>query len=207
MSILAVQPGAYYHLESLEAPRYRAYFDALVRPEDLSITQLEDFNVVLVPCRTPADRMIPHAAQLANYLQQGGTIVATGESRSDLWLPGVTFHKQACNYWWWLQQDADLGIKVTAPDHDLFNFVDPTALSWHLHGWLEADDGVEVLATNAEAGPILMIDQVTTAGRMVLTTLDPFFHHGSHFMPATTTFLDGFLAWVRNTLDTNPSNN
>jgi len=38
---------------------------------------------------------------------------------------------------------------------------------------------------------------VTTGGQMILTTLDPFYHHGSHFMPATTRFLDGFLPWLR----------
>jgi hypothetical protein len=31
----------------------------------------------------------------------------------------------------------------------------------------------------------------------ILTSLDPFFHHGSHFMPATTRFPDGFLPWMR----------
>lgn len=38
-------------------------------------------------------------------------------------------------------------------------------------------------------------------GRLVVTSLDPFYHHGSHFMPATTRFLDRFLpnlvAWTR----------
>jgi len=27
--------------------------------------------------------------------------------------------------------------------------------------------------------------------------LDPFFHHGTYFMPAATRFLDGFLPWLR----------
>ncbi|WP_395021680.1 hypothetical protein [Dongia sp.] len=49
--------------------------------------------------------------------------------------------------------------------------------------------------------PILYIDQVSTAGRIVLTSLDPFYHHGSYFMPAATRFLDGFLPWMREELD------
>ena len=38
---------------------------------------------------------------------------------------------------------------------------------------------------------------MTTAGRLIVSTLDPFYHHGSNFMPATTRFLDGFLPWAR----------
>jgi hypothetical protein len=32
---------------------------------------------------------------------------------------------------------------------------------------------------------------------VLATTLDPCYHHGSHFMPATTHFLKGFLAWLK----------
>lgn len=197
MSILAIHPGAYYHIESLEAPRYARFFDHLVRPEELDTVTLTDFDGVLVPCRTPANRMMPHSPMIRAYLDASGTVIATGESHSEQWLPGFAFHSQPTNYWWWLDQNADLGVRISKPDHPLFDHMDPTALTWHLHGWFDAAEGAEVIATNAEGGPILVIDEVTTRGRMILTTLDPFYHHGSHFMPATTRFLDGFLPWVR----------
>lgn len=201
MNVIAVHPGAYYHIESLESPRYAAFFDRLVRPEDLGEANLADFDCLLVPCRTPAHRMIPHSSLMRAYLNGGGTIIATGESHSEQWLPGFGFHAQPTNYWWWLDEGADLGIQITDPKCGLFNFVDQKALTWHLHGWFDPADGTEVIATNADGGAILMIDEVTTPGRMVLTTLDPFFHHGSHFMPATTQFLDGFLPWIRDGLE------
>jgi hypothetical protein len=62
-----------------------------------------------------------------------------------------------------------------------------------------------VLVVNERQLPILYVDEVTTKGRMVVTSLDPFYHHGSHFMPATTRFLDGFLPWVREHLDGEPT--
>lgn len=201
MSILAIHPGAYYHIESLETPRYAGYFDELVRPENLADRTLSDYNVLLVPCRTPADRMIPHKQLLLDYLEQGGTIVATGESHSELWLPNIKFSPQDTNYWWWLQKDGDLGVRIKNPYHSLFNHVGEKDVTWHLHGWFDAPDGAEILAVNGEGKPILYIDEVTTKGKMVLTTLDPFYHHGSRFMPATTKFLDGFLPWVRQELD------
>lgn len=205
MAILAIHPGTYYHIESFEAPRYAGYFDALVRPEALPETDLSAFTVVLIPCRTPADRMAPHKAQLQAYLDAGGTIVATGESESQLFLPGITFTPQPTNFWWWLTPGADLGVRIAAPDHGLFTRLSQRDVTWHLHGWFDPPEGAEVLAVNGEGKPILYVDDVTTGGRMVITSLDPFYHHGSHFMPATTRFLDGFLPWMRDALDRSPA--
>jgi hypothetical protein len=201
MSILAIHPGAYYHVESFETPRYAAYFDQLVRPEALAGMRLEDFAVVLIPCRTPGDRLAPHAAQLQRYLDQGGTIVVTGENEFAEFLPGIRFTPQPTNWWWWLEPGADLGVRIAAPGHPLFTQLAQRDLTWHLHGWFDVPAGAEVLAVNAEGKPILYVDEVSTKGRLVVTSLDPFFHHGSHFMPATTRFLDGFLPWVRQDLD------
>ena len=201
MSILAINPGAFYHIESLETPRYAQYFDQLVRPKNLADIALEDFDVVLIPCRAPAERLIPHAARIRAYLDQGGTIVATGESDSQLWLPNIEFTSQPTNFWWWLEKDGDLGVRVSNPSHSLFNHLNEADVTWHLHGWFKVPDGADVLAVNAEGNPILYIDEVTTNGRMVITSLDPFYHHGSHFMPATTRFLNGFLPWMRKELD------
>ncbi len=204
MAILAIHPGAYYHIESFEGPRYADYFDALVRPENLTDTDLSTYQVVIIPCRTPADRMMAHRAQLEAYLDGGGTIVATGESESQLFLPGISFTPQPTNFWWWLTPGADLGVRIAVPGHDLFRRLEQRDVTWHLHGWFDPPEGVEVLAVNGEGKPILYVDEVTTRGRMVVTSLDPFYHHGSHFMPATTRFLDGFLPWIRDAFDRNP---
>ena len=43
---------------------------------------------------------------------------------------------------------------------------------------------------------MLHIDRVSTSGTLLVTSLDPMYHFGSYFMPATERFLDGFLPWV-----------
>jgi hypothetical protein len=43
----------------------------------------------------------------------------------------------------------------------------------------------------------MYLDRVSSNGTLLMTTLDPTYHYGSYFMPATERFLDGFLPWVR----------
>ena len=200
MRLIALSCGTYYHIESLEAPRYRAFFDAVIAPERLE-QAVTPTDCILVPCRSPAQRLIAQADILARHLAQGGTVVAMGESRSDLWLPGVAFHGRATNWWWWLTPGADLGVRISDADHPLMNAIGPAEATWHLHGHFGVPDGATVLVEDAAGLPLLYVDAVTTPGQMVVTSLDPFYHHGSHFMPATTRFLDRFLPNLRDWLE------
>jgi hypothetical protein len=52
---------------------------------------------------------------------------------------------------------------------------------------IETDDGALLIDDTSSYAP----------GRLIAMTLDPCYHHGSHFMPATTTFLNGFLPALR----------
>lgn len=66
-------------------------------------------------------------------------------------------------------------------------------VTWRLHGHFDPPEGAEVLATDRDGLALFYVDDVSTPGRLVVTSLDPIYHHGSHFMPATTRFLDRFL--------------
>jgi len=198
--IVAPSSGTYYHIRSLEGPRYTEAFDVICAPEALADT-LRPEDVLWVPCRTPAHRMIALRDAVEHHLQAGGTVVALGESRSDLWLPGIQFTTTPTNWWWWLDPAADLGVSIAMPDHPLMASMDKKDVTWHLHGWFVPPEGAKVLATDAEDRPILYEDTVSTPGRMIVSSLDPMFHHGSHFMPATTRFLDRFIPNLRTYLD------
>ena len=122
-----------------------------------------------------------------------------GESRSDLWLPHVDFTGTPTNWWWWLDPAANLGVRVTeaAASHPLMAGIGDNEATWHLHGWFTPPDDATVLARDGEDRAILYEDKVTTSGTMILSSLDPMFHHGSHFMPATTRFLDRLVPNLR----------
>lgn len=200
MRLIAPSSGTYYHIESLQAPRYAGWIDLVTAPEALS-TDLRPEDALLVPCRTPPQRMIAQRDVVAAHLDAGGTVIAMGESRSDLWLPGVRFTSCPTNWWWWLDPGADLGNRVTAPDHPLLRGIGKAEVTWHLHGHFDLPDGATPLVTDGEGQAILYLDEVSTPGRMLITSLDPMFHHGSHFMPATTRFLDLFLPNLKDWLN------
>jgi len=194
--IVAPSSGTYYNIRSLEGPLYNDVFDVICTPEDLD-EMLRPDDVLWVPCRTPAQRMIAQKDVVARHLQAGGTVIALGESRSDLWLPAIQFTETPTNWWWWLDPDADLGVRVAAPGHPLLRGIGDKDVTWHLHGWFSTPEGAEVLVRDGEGRTIFYEDTVSTPGRMIISSLDPMFHHGSHFMPATSRFLDWFIPNVK----------
>lgn len=199
MRLIAPNSGCYYQIETFEAPRYQAFFDLTPAPEELGPLLRPD-DCLFIPCRTPAQRMIAQSDLIARHLDEGGTVVAMGESQSQLWLPAVQFHHRPTNWWWWLEDGADLGVTLTAPDHPLLSQMGKDDVSWHIHGHFDPPQGAEVLIADADGKALMYLDEATHQGRLLVTSLDPIYHHGSHFMPATTRFLDRFLPNLRHWL-------
>ena len=205
--IAALHPGAFYHCEALEGPHFAHHFDRLIRPEALDAAALAGVTCLLVPCRTNPARLLPHRALFEAFLNRGGTLVAMGETFQDLWLPGLELTTVPTDWWWWLTPDAELGLRLAAPEHPLLRGFAARDLCWHLHGWFTPPEGAEVLVTDAEGRAVMFVDAARWGGgRLLATTLDPLYHHGSHFMPATTRFLDRFLpnlaAWCAEPAET-----
>jgi hypothetical protein len=197
ISLAALHPGAFYHCETLEGARYKDLFGRLIVPETLNEQVLSDVRTLMIPSRTNPDRLRPHLPLLMRFLGSGGTLVAMGETFQDTWLPNVSFTPVETNYWWWLQTGAKLGVSLANPDHPLMNGMQTEDVTWHLHGWYNPPEGVDTLITDGESRSIFYVDETSYRGRLVITSLDPCYHHGSHFMPATTRFLDRFLPNLR----------
>lgn len=53
-----------------------------------------------------------------------------------------------------------------------------------------------MLVTLPDGKALLYVDEVSSPGTLVISTLDPLSHYGGYFMPATERFLDGFLPWL-----------
>lgn len=195
--VTALHPGAAYLCETLEGERYRSLFDRLVRPEALDDAALDDTAALYIPSRTNPERLAPHISRITRFLSDGGIVVAMGETFQDKWIPDVVLHPVETNFWWWLEPGADLGMNVVNPSHSLMRGLEKRDITWHMHGWYEPPKGSEVLIGDADGRGHMYVDTLSFGGHLVITSLDPCYHHGSHFMPATTRFLDKFLPNLR----------
>ncbi|UOM35068.1 hypothetical protein [Acuticoccus sp. I52.16.1] len=194
--IAALDAGTYYHHRTLYEDRYRTAFDEIIYAPRLDEADLSALDVLIVSCRTDPAVLVPQRRTIADFLAAGGTVVAMGSTGPHQWLPGVVWHDTETNFWWW-KEGGSLGLAIAAPDHPLFRAISLDDATWHYHGYFEPPAGAVPLISAEGRGPILYEDRVTTAGAMIVTSLDPMYHHGSHFMPATTRFLDGFLPFLR----------
>ncbi|MOA24854.1 hypothetical protein D3C78_1455520 [compost metagenome] len=111
-------------------------------------------------------------------------------------VPEQKWEHRPTNFWWWLDKDAKSGLELKNPAYDLFNYITLEDATWHYHGVFWPKAGVDVLIATEDQGAILYVDKISSAGTWIVSSLDPEYHYGSYFMPATERFLDGFLPWL-----------
>lgn len=204
MSLAILDGGAFYHHAAIHGPRYRDLFDRTIYMPDLTPEHLEGVKWLIVPDRINPDLLRARREMLLSVAERGGTLVVLGENQAETWVPGVSWTARPTNFWWWLEPGAVPVNRLVSPDHEFFQAVSFADTIWHFHGMLKPPTHAQTLidvppdAEGRDAGGALLYDdRSTTAGRLIISTLDPFYHHGSNFMPATTKFLDGFLPWAR----------
>ncbi len=203
--LVALDGGTYYHRESLCGERYRRYFDEVWYAPELPQRALDEVACLLVTDRINPRLMVAAKKSVAAFLDRGGFVVAMGETHPERWLPGIEWEFHPTNFWWWKTPGATQGLIAPRPLHSLMQDMTLEDASWHYHGVFTPPPGADIaIALDGDRGTLLYEDRVTTRGRMLLSTLDPFFHHGSNFMPATTRFLDRFLPWLRAQVDAGP---
>ena len=194
-----VHGGASYHLVTLADPRVAGRCDREIYLPRLGPADLVGLDAVIVADRLHPRLLRERAGALRGFAEQGGTLVVLGENDVHTWLPGVDWSPRPTNFWWWLTGD-DLGVRSRQPRHPLWEHLGRRAVTWHYHGLLTPPPGAEALVVVEEdgrdAGVLLYDDRVSTAGRILATTLDPTYHHGSNFMPGATQFLYGLHDWL-----------
>ncbi|MGZ0106940.1 hypothetical protein [Achromobacter xylosoxidans] len=195
--IAALDAGTYYHHRTFHTPELTPYLDRFIYLPELDDAALADCDALIVSCRTHPDLLVPHRARFARFLASGRTLVAMGETGSHRWLDGVHWTDCEVNFWWWKTPGADAGLRLAQPAHPLFSRLTLADATWHQHGTFTPPPGAVSLIDKAGAGSVLYEDRHSTAGRLIVTSLDPMYHHGSYFMPAASRFLRGFLPWLK----------
>lgn len=194
--ILALHGGTFYHESSYTDPEIGRWLSRIVHVRQADDADFDAADVVLLPDRIHPDVMGRHKERLARLLARGGTVVTLATDGAAAFLPGIDWSPREVNFWWWVDEGAEPGIHVTAPDHPMFQAVRPEDTIWHYHGVFAPPPGAVSLVKAADGGTILYDDRASTPGRLIVTSLDPLFHHGSHFMPASSRFIKALLPWL-----------
>ncbi|HEY8335956.1 MAG TPA: hypothetical protein VIQ05_19370 [Tardiphaga sp.] len=204
MTLAVLDGGTFYHHAAIQGPRFRSLFDRTIYMPELDAGQLDGVTVLIITDHINPNLLRAHRDLLIDFAGRGHTLVVFGENQAETWLPGARWTSRPTNFWWWLDRDAAPPNRLVSPDHDFFRAVPFADTIWHFHGLLAPPPGAQTLIDvppdaegRDDGGALLYDDRVTTAGRLIVSTLDPFYHHGSNFMPAATRFLDGFLPWTR----------
>lgn len=194
-----IDAGTAFHFDSYDRPPLKGNFDRILYLRDLPRADLSDVDILIIPCRTNPHWLGMNRALFIDFMRAGGTLMVMGETRPDTWLDDVGYAPMETNFWWWLEEGADLGVHMCAEGHSINAHISKKEAQYHLHAtFTPLGKNQQSLIATKEGESIMFEDKTTYApGRLVATTLDPFFHHGQFFMPATTEFLKKFLPWLR----------
>lgn len=194
--LAAIYGGTYVHHRTMTEKKYRKYFSDLVYILDLPSTDLNEFDALLIPCYSHRGRLLAARDRFADYLRNGGSVIAFGE-QPEPFLPGMDWERRMVNFWWFIEPGATSGLSLSNSDHSLFEYISLKDAEWHYHGVFRPPEGAETLIATEDGAAVLYVDRASVPGTIVATTLDPIGHFGSYFMPAAERFLDGFLPWVK----------
>ncbi len=169
--------------------------------EDVSRTDLDRYDAVIVPRSCDGDALLTRRFQFARFLDRGGILVAFGELWTD-WLPGARWQPEA-------PQDTQPPTMLAA--HRLLEELTPDDLWWHrepggwcCHGHVRPPAGAEVLVATADGGTWWYVDRTTTRGVIVCASnldLDTHAHHGN---ATARTLLERLMIWVRQEVEGSP---
>ncbi|MCQ1948198.1 hypothetical protein [Arthrobacter sp. zg-Y1116] len=192
--------GTFQPLRTLADPALAPYRLESVYLPDADPAVLADLDVVIVSDRLhqgQLGRFVP--AILAALSDPGKTVIVLGENKVEQWLPGVGYSFRPTVFWMW-RTGEDNGTRLRLPEDPMWEFFTPWSVSWHHHGLLHPRPGARSLVVmeedGAESGTLLYVDEANQPARLLVTTMDPVYHHGSGFMPGASQLLYSLLRWV-----------
>ncbi|WP_010651317.1 hypothetical protein [Oceanobacillus massiliensis] len=193
--IAVIYSGNAPHHRTFNEAKYKKYIESLIYFPEFMSASLEGYEVLIVPSQLNERLLLEAKEKINDFADAGGTVVALGPQPWS-WIANQKWEERETNFWWWREPDAKSGLVLADPDYDLFNYITLSDATWHQHGVFWPIEGAQKLITTEDGGSVLYVDKVSSKGTWIVTTLDPDYHFGSYFMPATERFLNGFIPWL-----------
>lgn len=197
--IALIESGTYYHYFSMNDDRFKTNFNEIIYAPNLSKIELNNFDVVIVADRNHKKYLLKNKEKLTNFALQGGVLCVLGENSVEKWIDGINFEPTNTNFWWWLDKNADIGYKQANLKHPLFENLKFDECKWHYHGVYYPNNNATKIIEREDnlGGGTILYEETFGKGKLIVTSLDPFFHIGSNFMPNTSKFLKGLLSYLK----------
>lgn len=194
--VAALYAGISHQHRSWNVPKYRQYISEILYIPEMTEASLHGFEVVLVPSRLHAGLLRKIKPWIDEFAARGGIVVVFWPLAGDV-VPDQRWEHRPTNFWWWLDKDARSGLVLDRPQHPMFQYLTLEDCTWHQHGIFRPNpDTAEVLVSIENDGAVFYIDKPPGGGTWIVMSLDPEYHYGSYFMPATERFLDGFFPYL-----------
>jgi len=190
-----IYSGIASHYRTFKESKYREYVSEYFYFPDFEHASLSDVDVLIVPSQLNENLLKQAKSKIQQFTEDGGIVVAFGPQPWE-WIPNQDWEERETNFWWWLEENPKSGLHLQQPEHDLFTYISLEDATWHQHGVFWPSQEADKLITTEDGGAVLYIDKTSTKGTWIVTTLDPDYHFGSYFMPATERFLNGFFPWL-----------
>ncbi|GFH42128.1 hypothetical protein Hs30E_06790 [Lactococcus hodotermopsidis] len=191
----ALYAGNAFHYKTLNEPKFAQFIEKIIYLPDLAETSLADLAVLWIPSQLPLALLEKNKEKIRDFADNGGTVAVFGPQPIDL-VPNLTWHDGVTNFWWWTQENPDSGLKIETPSYPIFNYLTLADCTWHQHGHFDLPKGAVSLISKDDSGVIFYVDKLSSKGNWVVTCLDPDYHYGAYFMPATERMLEGMLLWL-----------
>lgn len=191
-----IYSGNESHYRTFHEPKFNQYIERIIYHPHFLETEIDDLDVLIVPSQLNNRLLLNSVEKIHLFAERGGIVVAFGPQPWN-WLPEQQWEERPTNFWWWLDNGASSGLVLQKPTHPMFaDYLTLADCTWHQHGVFWPPKNAEILITTEDGGAVLYIDSVSTNGTWIITTLDPDFHFGSYFMPATERFFEGFFPYL-----------
>lgn len=181
--------GQHSERMALKKPVCDKYLAKVIYLLDLSDTDLNQFDGLIIPEGQNCKRLDIATDQLLGFLDQGGTIFLFGDQPTE-WLPGL-------NWKFRVASPPEPGHLQKHRDSHSFHQAISLDDFYHLHGYFVPPKGAKVLVTKKNGDAVFYIDQVSTKGTLVVSSLD-LMHYVDGFFgnSVSASFFDRFLPWA-----------